>query len=185
MTPNSIRKLLQQFIDKGISLADFVATLDHEIAKAAQKNETIPYRVSGLVDEARRLLSGDSAEHWAFPTEEIVIGIARETLDYLPTTDELPSREEIVESLRGLRPTMEAKYGVRFLGLVGSLARGKANVYSDIDIICEDLGGNSPWRIFSCDDELKDFFQRPVDTIFLDGMPILKRQMFEKDLVPI
>jgi hypothetical protein len=44
-------------------------------------------------------------------------------------------KKEIIDIIRQSRPEIEARYGVKRLGLFGSFVRGQAGRRSDIDIL--------------------------------------------------
>lgn len=48
-----------------------------------------------------------------------------------------PSREEILALLRRKKPELEARFGVRSMGLFGSYAIGEATEQSDVDILVD------------------------------------------------
>ncbi|MDO5046542.1 nucleotidyltransferase family protein [Campylobacter sp.] len=48
----------------------------------------------------------------------------------------MPTKEEILEFLRSLKPELES-FGIKKVGLFGSYAKDKANIASDIDVVIE------------------------------------------------
>jgi len=49
----------------------------------------------------------------------------------------MKTREEIINLLRQAKPELVREYGVKWLGLFGSYARGEQNEESDVDIVVE------------------------------------------------
>jgi uncharacterized protein len=47
------------------------------------------------------------------------------------------SREEVLATLRSMKPELERRFGVRDLALFGSVARGEETEGSDIDILVD------------------------------------------------
>lgn len=56
-------------------------------------------------------------------------------------------KQKVIDIIRRSKPEIEARYGVRRLGLFGSYVRGEQRKRSDIDILVS----------FSCDIDLFDF----------------------------
>lgn len=48
-----------------------------------------------------------------------------------------PDSEEIINALRGLKPTLQKEYGITRLRVFGSVARGEAGPDSDVDLIAD------------------------------------------------
>ena len=55
-------------------------------------------------------------------------------------------REHVLAKLREQREHIEREYGLRMIGLVGSVARGEATEESDIDVIVDVIGRPSLFR---------------------------------------
>ena len=51
--------------------------------------------------------------------------------------NETLTREKVLEELRFLKPALERQFGVRRLGVFGSIARNEAREDSDIDVVVE------------------------------------------------
>lgn len=72
--------------------------------------------------------------------------------------------KEILKTLSDLKPELTSRYGVRTLGLFGSIARGDFSALSDIDIIVD--------------------FHKPIGVEFIDLANLLEHTLRRKvDLV--
>lgn len=47
------------------------------------------------------------------------------------------SRDEIIKQLKQYKDACRLKYGIRSLGIFGSVARGEASAQSDLDVVIE------------------------------------------------
>ena len=73
--------------------------------------------------------------------------------------------EEVLATLRAVKPVIVKRYKVRSIDLFGSFVRGQQTADSDIDLLAEfddnadlfDLVGLALW--------LEELFQRPVDVV--------------------
>jgi uncharacterized protein len=93
------------------------------------------------------------------------------------------TREEAIAVLRREKPHLVERYGVRQIGLFGSLARGEAGVESDIDVLV-DVPINSVWDYLGLVDEVKAAFPSSVDVVRLqDGLRPRFRASIERDVI--
>jgi uncharacterized protein len=88
--------------------------------------------------------------------------------------------------LAKLREHIEQEYGLRMVGLVGSVARGEATEQSDIDVIVDVTGRPT---LFSLSDAESDLEQAvglglPVEIVLREGMRPRARRLIERDPVP-
>jgi uncharacterized protein len=74
--------------------------------------------------------------------------------------------DQALTILRAQAPGIEARHGVRVLGVFGSLARGQAGPDSDIDVLAETIGQPDMYDILAVEEELAAAFGRPVDLAF-------------------
>jgi predicted nucleotidyltransferase len=96
-------------------------------------------------------------------------------------------REHVLAKLREQREHIEREYGVRMVGLVGSVARGEAGEMSDIDVIVDVTGRPT---LFSLSRAERDLAQAvgiglPVELVLREGMRPSGRKLIERDLVPL
>jgi predicted nucleotidyltransferase len=73
------------------------------------------------------------------------------------------SKEEILSTLRAHRAEI-ARFGVRRLGLFGSIARGDASATSDVDILVE-LERPLGWEIVDLREYLRELLGVKVDLV--------------------
>ena len=76
------------------------------------------------------------------------------------------TRDEALAILRREKPRLTERYGVKQIGLFGSVARGDARAESDVDVIV-DVPITNAWEYFSLVDEVKTAFPVPVDVVRL------------------
>jgi predicted nucleotidyltransferase len=76
------------------------------------------------------------------------------------------TREEALTILRRDKPRLTERYGIKQIGLFGSVARNEATPESDVDIIV-DVPITDAWEFFSLVDEIKTAFPVPVDVVRL------------------
>lgn len=74
------------------------------------------------------------------------------------------SRDEILATLRAMKPDLVRRFGVRDLSLFGSFARGDATAGSDVDILV-DVDPEIGLEFVTLASILEDALGRPVDLI--------------------
>jgi len=72
-------------------------------------------------------------------------------------------KNEIIEFLSTHRGELERRFGVKRIGLFGSVSRGEAEMESDIDIAVELGGDNIADKYFGLLHFLEDTFQGKID----------------------
>lgn len=93
--------------------------------------------------------------------------------------------DEVLKTIRDRRDAIEACYGVRLTGVVGSVARGEERPDSDIDLIYEVTGQPSLFDIAAVSNQLEDIFGRPVDLVDPRGLRPSGRAFMLEDLVSV
>lgn len=78
--------------------------------------------------------------------------------------------DKVLETIRTRRGEIEARYGVRLLGVVGSVARGEDRPDSDVDIFADVTGAPTLLAIAHVQNELEDLLGRPVDLVLRDEL---------------
>lgn len=78
--------------------------------------------------------------------------------------------ETVLETIRERRDDIEARYGIRLLGVVGSVARGEERPNSDVDIFADVTGAPSLLTVARAQNELKDLLGHPVDLVLKDEL---------------
>jgi len=74
------------------------------------------------------------------------------------------SKAEIINKLQELKPTLQADYSVKEIGLFGSFSDNTFNEDSDIDILVE-LYQPIGWKFFSLEIYLEKAFGRKIDLV--------------------
>jgi uncharacterized protein len=94
-------------------------------------------------------------------------------------------REKVLAKLREQREHIEREYGLRMVGIVGSVARGDATEESDIDVWVDIIRTPSLFEIAGAEDELKGAvgFGLPVESVFREDIRPSLRTRMERDLV--
>lgn len=76
----------------------------------------------------------------------------------------METKAEIVSKLKELKPTLEADYAVKSLGLFGSFADDTATEESDVDILVE-FKKPIGWRFFTLEKYLEKMLGRKIDLV--------------------
>ena len=88
------------------------------------------------------------------------------------------SKAEIINKLQELKPSLQADYSVKEIGLFGSFSNETFNEESDIDILVE-LYQPIGWKFFSLEIFLEKKFGRKIDLVTKSA---LKEQIRDKIL---
>ncbi|OQW58348.1 MAG: hypothetical protein A4S17_11865 [Proteobacteria bacterium HN_bin10] len=91
--------------------------------------------------------------------------------------------EIALETIRNRRGEFEARYGIRLLGVVGSVARGEERADSDVDITYEIVDRTDLFKLSDAEHDLAAILDRAVDLVDRDGMRPAARAYIERDLV--
>jgi predicted nucleotidyltransferase len=96
-------------------------------------------------------------------------------------------REHVLAKLREQREHIEREYGLRMIGIVGSVARGEATKESDIDVIVDVTGRPTLFSLSKAEEDLAEAvgLGLPVELVLREGMRPSGRQLIERDLVPL
>lgn len=96
-------------------------------------------------------------------------------------------REKVLAALRAKRDDIEQKYGLRMVGIIGSVARGEASGESDVDVFVDVVGPSSLFKLYDAESELKDVVGLgiPVEFVFREGLRPTMRARMERDLIPL
>lgn len=94
----------------------------------------------------------------------------------------LISRDAIITELKLLKADLGDRYGVVKLGIFGSIARGEANDFSDIDVVV-DMQPNILKRV-NLKIELEKKFGRKVDVIrYWHGMNVYLKARIDREAI--
>ena len=95
----------------------------------------------------------------------------------------IPTREFVLMELFKVRATLRT-FGVRRIGVFGSVSRNDAREDSDIDILADFPRGQiTAANLFGLQDFLNDHFQRKVDVITVSGLKPFSRDLVMRDAV--
>ncbi len=76
---------------------------------------------------------------------------------------------EIEARLRDLKPELERRFGVRRIGVFGSVARGEEGAGSDVDILVE-LAEPIGWELLDLQERLEEVLGRRVDLVTVGAL---------------
>ncbi len=79
-------------------------------------------------------------------------------------------KEEVLDTLRRLKPLLENRYGIESLALFGSFARDEATENSDVDLAIVSIREKSLMKRLAAKRFLEKHLQRSVDLGYLDTM---------------
>lgn len=89
-----------------------------------------------------------------------------------------------LETIRKHRDDIEARYGVRLVGVVGSVARGEERPESDIDIVFDMTeAGTTLFKLVRAQFDLAEALGRSVDLVDRAALRPERRAYMERDLV--
>lgn len=91
--------------------------------------------------------------------------------------------DTVLHTIRTRRDEIEARYGIRLLGVVGSVARGEERPDSDVDIVFRTGGGTTLFALVDAEAELEAAISRRIDLVDSGGMKPAARAYMERDLV--
>lgn len=88
-----------------------------------------------------------------------------------------------LETIRMHRADIEARYGVRLIGVVGSVARGEERPDSDVDVVYDITGRPTLFDLSDAQFELEQALGRSVDLVDPAALRPNARAFIERDLV--
>jgi predicted nucleotidyltransferase len=91
--------------------------------------------------------------------------------------------DTVLDTIRARRDEIEARYGIRLTGVVGSVARGEERPDSDVDITFVTNGGTTLFALVDAEAELELAVGRKIDLVDQGGMRPAARAFMERDLV--
>ena len=92
---------------------------------------------------------------------------------------------EITATLRHALPDLAAEYGVRSLGLFGSIVRGEARRGSDLDVLVEFSRTPSLFRFLELEERLGKLLHVRVDLVMKDALKPEIGQRILREVVPV
>jgi predicted nucleotidyltransferase len=92
----------------------------------------------------------------------------------------------VLETLRLLKPELEARFGVKSLAVFGSYARQEAGADSDVDLLIEFVSGARPtfFTLARLDAYLASALGKTVQTVPRDGLNPRLAPYISSELVP-
>jgi uncharacterized protein len=96
-------------------------------------------------------------------------------------------RDKVLAVLRAKRGGIEERYGLRMVGIVGSVARGEAGPESDVDVMVDIIRTPSLFKIARAERELQGAVGvgLPVQFVFREDLRPGMRALMERDFVPL
>lgn len=91
--------------------------------------------------------------------------------------------DQALAAIRAKRPDIEKRFGIRLVGVVGSVARGEEKPTSDIDIIFDQVGSTTLFKVIKAEHELEDYLGRKIDLVQRQALRPDQRAFIERDLV--
>jgi predicted nucleotidyltransferase len=93
------------------------------------------------------------------------------------------TRDEALTILRREKPRLTERYGIKQIGLFGSVARDEASTESDVDVIV-DVAIESVWEYLRLIEEVQGAFPAKVDVVRLQaGLRPRFRDSIERDAI--
>ena len=92
-------------------------------------------------------------------------------------------RDKVLSVLRDRRAEIEERYGMRMIGVIGSVARGEANAESDVDVFVDIIRTPTLFEIAGAEIDLQDEVGVPFDFVFREDLKPALRARMERDLV--
>lgn len=101
------------------------------------------------------------------------------------TSNALKNRDEKeIRRLRSELPVLKTSFGVRKIGIFGSVARGEDKPSSDIDVLVEFEDNKATFRNFmGLISFLEEIFGRKVDLVTTNGIDKYLRPHIEKEVI--
>lgn len=98
-----------------------------------------------------------------------------------------PDQSRVLSTLRSKREEIERLYGLRMIGIAGSVARGEARADSDIDVVVDIIRTPSLFRLSQAERFLEEAIgtESPVDLVLRKDLRPPSRAMIERDLIPL
>lgn len=94
----------------------------------------------------------------------------------------MPTRDQILATLRALKPEMEKKYAMRSIALFGSYARGDQTARSDVDVLV-DVDPSIGLDFVDLAETIERRLGIKTDVVPADGVKPRYRAYIQKDLV--
>ena len=90
-------------------------------------------------------------------------------------------RDEVIDKLKKQYPYLSSQFGVKRIGLFGSVAKQKETSDSDIDIVVE-LNKPIGFRFISLVEYLEELFGKKVDVLTKEGIKNIRVKKVSADI---
>jgi len=90
-------------------------------------------------------------------------------------------RDEVIDKLKKQYPYLSSQFGVKRIGLFGSVAKQKETSDSDIDIVVE-LDKPIGFRFISLVEYLEELFGKKVDVLTKEGIKNIRVKKVSADI---
>jgi uncharacterized protein len=96
-------------------------------------------------------------------------------------------RNYVLAKLREQREHIEQEYGLRMIGIVGSVARGEATTKSDVDVWVDIVRTPTLFEISRAERDLQGAagLDLRVEFVFREDLRPAMRTRMERDLIPL
>ncbi|MFZ5615732.1 MAG: nucleotidyltransferase family protein [Pseudomonadota bacterium] len=91
--------------------------------------------------------------------------------------------DKALEIIRSRRGDFEKKYGIRLVGIVGSVARGEERTDSDVDVVFDVASMPTLFDLAHAQFQLEELLGRAVDLVNREALRPKARAYIERDLV--
>ncbi len=93
--------------------------------------------------------------------------------------------EDALQTLRAHLPEINQRYGVKFLGIFGSLVRGEQEGRSDLDILVEFQSSPTFFRFIEMEDYLSQLLGVRVDLVMKSALKPRIGERILSEVVPV
>ena len=96
-------------------------------------------------------------------------------------------RDQLLAALRARREDIETRYGLRMIGIVGSVARGEAQDGSDVDVFVDVVRTPTLFEISRAERDVQSTagVGLPVDFVFHEDLKPALRARMERDFIAL
>ena len=91
--------------------------------------------------------------------------------------------DRALAAIREKRADIESRFGIRLIGVVGSVARGEEKLESDVDIIFDVAGRPTLFDLADASFVLEEILGRGIDLVNREALRPNARAWLERDLV--
>jgi predicted nucleotidyltransferase len=189
MSPLALRHLVGAFVSGELDRDGFRRGIEEAVRGLSRGSGRAVALVRGVAFAVQRGAARSEEAARDDTGERVLTGLCHELLEALPATDSAPARDEILGAITNRGRTLARRSGLELIGLAGSVARGSASAFSDVDVAARWIEQPSGWRQFgaleTCRRELARLLDRPVDLAVISDLKPLVRESFLRDMIPL